>query len=144
MRLLLDTHIAIWSITNPEKLSAAVIDLLADFDNDVFVSTCSIWEIAIKHPLGRRGGSALPFGATEAIGNFRHVGYEFLSVTPEHAASVETLPMLHGDPFDRLLIAQAMSEPMRLVTSDPILARYSETLVLLNRDACRADDKAQP
>lgn len=143
MRLLLDTHIAIWSLTDTTLLSDAVRELLSDPDNDVFVSACSIWEIAIKHSLGRRVG-APPFGAREAIRNFRDVGYEFLPVSPEHAAAVETLPMHRADLFDRLLVAQALSEPMRLVTSDPILARYSETLVLLNRDAFRADDKAQP
>ncbi|MFO1117155.1 MAG: type II toxin-antitoxin system VapC family toxin [Beijerinckiaceae bacterium] len=128
MRLLLDTHIAIWSITHPEKLSGAVIDLLGGHDNDVFVSACSIWEIAIKHSLGRPGGG-LPFGPMDAIGNFRHVGYEFLAVTPEHAAAVETLPMHHGDPFDRLLIAQALTEPMRLVTSDAQVWRYGEMIL---------------
>ena len=128
MRLLLDTHIAIWSLTDPTFLSPVVRDLLSDPDNDVFVSACSIWEIAIKHPLGRRVG-APPFGAREAISNFREVGYDFLPVSQDHAAAVEALPMHHADPFDRLLIAQALSEPMRLVTSDPIVARYSETII---------------
>lgn len=128
MRLLLDTHIAIWSLTDPDMLSLRVRDLLADADNDVFVSAASVWEIAIKHALGKRVG-APPFGAQEAIGHFRDVGYDFVAVSPEHAAAVETLPMHHADPFDRLLIAQALSEPMRLVTSDPMVARYSETII---------------
>ena len=128
MRLLLDTHIAIWSLTDPKMLSPRVRDLLSDPDNDVFVSAASVWEIAIKHALGRRAG-APPFGADAAIGHFRDVGYDFLAVSPEHAAAVEALPMHHADPFDRLLIAQALSEPMRLVTSDPMVARYSETII---------------
>lgn len=128
MRLLLDTHIAIWSITELDRLPPDIWEMLADPDNEVFVSTCSIWEIAIKHPLGRRSG-ALPFGASEAIGNFEHVGYDFLPVTAQHAASVEKLPQHHGDPFDRLLVAQALSEPMRLVTSDPLVARYSDAIM---------------
>lgn len=128
MRLLLDTHIAIWSLTDTTLLSRAALDMLRDPDNEVFVSAASIWEISIKHALGRRVG-ALPFGAREAIKNFNEIGYDFLAVSPEHAAAVETLPMHHADPFDRLLVAQAMSEPMRLVTSDPMVARYSETII---------------
>ena len=128
MRLLLDTHIAIWSLTTPDMLSAQMRELIADPGNDVFVSAASIWEIAIKHALGKRAG-APPFGAQEAIGHFSGVGYEMLAISPEHAAAVETLPMHHGDPFDRLLIAQALCEPMRLVTSDPLVARYSETII---------------
>lgn len=128
MRLLLDTHIAIWSLTDTKLLPPAVRVLLSDPDNDIFVSACSIWEIAIKHPLGRKLG-APPFGARDAITNFRDVGYYFLPVTPEHAAFIETLPMHHADPFDRLLIAQALSEPLRLVTADPMVARYSDTII---------------
>lgn len=128
MRLLLDTHVAIWSLTDPALLSPAVRELLCDPNNDVFVSTCSIWEIAIKHPLGKRVG-APPFGARAAISNFRETGYDFLPVSPEHAALVETLPMHHADPFDRLLVAQALVEPMRLVTSDPTVALYSDTII---------------
>lgn len=128
MRLLLDTHIAIWSLTDPGLLSPQVCDLLSEAGNDIFVSAASIWEIAIKHALGKRVG-APPFGAQEAIGHFRNVGYEFLTVAPEHAAAVETLPMHHADPFDRLLVAQAIVEPMRLVTSDPMVARYSDTII---------------
>ena len=69
MRLLLDTHIAIWSLTDPDKLSPAVRDLLSDPANSVFVSAASIWEIAIKHALGKRTG-APPFGAQDAIDKF--------------------------------------------------------------------------
>ena len=104
--------------------------MLANPGNEVFVSAASVWEIAIKHALGRWVG-APPFGAQEAIINFRDVGYDFLPVSPEHAAAVETLPMHHADPFDRLLIAQALCEPMRLVTRDPMVARYSESIIAL-------------
>ncbi len=128
MRLLLDTHIAIWSVTNEKLLSTSVEDLIADPANEVFVSTCSIWEIAIKYPLGKRSG-APPFGAQKAIESFEYLGYHFLQITANHAAFVETLPMHHSDPFDRLLIAQALTEPMRLVTSDPQVLRYSETII---------------
>lgn len=128
MRLLLDTHIAIWSLTDPEMLSPQVRGLLADPGNEVFVSAASIWEIAIKHALGKRAG-APPFGALEAIRVFDEVGYDMLAISPEHAAAVETLPAHHADPFDRLLIAQALIEPMRLVTSDQAVVRYSDTII---------------
>jgi PIN domain nuclease of toxin-antitoxin system len=128
MRLLLDTHIAIWSISDTGLLTPSIMGLLRDPENDVFVSAVSVWEIAIKHPLGRRVGQ-LPFGAGEALRNFADVGYLMLPVSPEHAAAVETLPMHHADPFDRLLVAQALIEPMRLVTADPMVARYSDTTI---------------
>lgn len=129
MRLLLDTHIAIWSASDSALLAPSIKSLLRDPDNDVFVSAASIWEIAIKHPLGRRVGQ-LPFGAGEALKIFAEVGYLLLPVSPEHAAAVETLPMHHADPFDRLLIAQALTEPMRLVTSDAQVARYGEMIIM--------------
>lgn len=130
MRLLLDTHIAIWSISDTALLPTSIMSLLRDPENDVFVSAASIWEIAIKHPLGRRVGQ-LPFGAHEALMNFEKADYLLLAVSPEHAAAVETLPMHHADPFDRLLIAQSLTEPMRLVTSDAMVARYGETIMLV-------------
>lgn len=128
MRLLLDTHVAIWSLTDSAMLSAETRARISNPDNDVFVSAASIWEIAIKRALGKRVG-APPFGAQEAIEYFGSVGYGFLQIAPHHAAAVEALPMHHADPFDRLLIAQALTEPMRLVTSDPQVLRYSETII---------------
>lgn len=128
MRLLLDTHIAIWSVSDSALLAPSIKSLLRDPENDVFVSAASIWEIAIKHPLGRRVGQ-LPFGAGEALRIFAEVGYLLLSVSPDHAAAVETLPMHHADPFDRLLVAQALTEPMRLVTSDPMVQQYGEPFI---------------
>ena len=128
MRLLLDTHVAIWALASPDLLTTRVAELIADPANDVFVSAASVWEIAIKHTLGRATG-APPFGGGEAIEYFRDAGYLTLPVSAEHAALVETLPPHHADPFDRLLIAQALHEPMRLVTGDPLVARYSETII---------------
>ena len=127
MRLLLDTHVAIWALTEPRRIGREVIPLLTDPGNSLHVSAISVLEISIKHRLGKRG--APPFSGREAIRHFADAGFSVLNVSAEHAAAVEELPMLHGNPFDRLLAAQARSEPMHLVTSDRALAAYSETTI---------------
>ena len=130
MRLLLDTHIAIWFVTKPAHIGREAFDLIMNSQNKKFVSVGSIWEIAIKHPLNKRNG-AVPFSAHEAIQTFQQSGFALLDITPAHAAAVETLPLHHADPFDRLLVAQALSEPMRLITADAMVARYSDTIILM-------------
>jgi PIN domain nuclease of toxin-antitoxin system len=128
VKLLLDTQIAIWALIDRRRVGEAARDLIQDEGNQVFVSAVSVWEIAIKYAVHKRRG-APPFSGAEALRYFRRAGYEFLSVTPEHAMATEALPLLHTDPFDRLLVAQALREPMRLVTADAILARYSDTII---------------
>lgn len=128
MRLLLDTHVAIWALAAPERLSAQASGLIGDRANEIFVSAVSVWEIAIKHAQGR-GAGAPPFSGREAIGHFTNAGYRMLNMTAQHAAGVETLPPYHADPFDRLIVAQALSEPMRLLTHDAHMARYSDTIM---------------
>jgi PIN domain nuclease of toxin-antitoxin system len=128
MRLLLDTQIAIWALVNPERIGASARGLIADERNEAFVSIVSVWEIAIKFALGKRRG-APPFSGAAALMHFRAAGYALLNIAPEHAAAIEALPPLHADPFDRLLIAQALHEPMRLITADAALAAYSDTII---------------
>ena len=128
MRLLLDTHAAIWVLVSPHLLNDRIRGLIAAAEDGVYVSAVSVWEIAIKHALKKR--DAPPFSGTEAVGYFRQGGFKLLGVTPEHAAAVETLPLLHGDPFDRLLIAQALTEPLRRVTHGMKVAAYSDTIIL--------------
>lgn len=128
MRLLLDTQIAIWSISGSEKLDGKMRETLASAETAVYVSAVSIWEIAIKFALAKP--TAPPFSGIEAIGHCRTMNYDLLAVTPEHAAAVGTLPLHHGDPFDRLLVAQALTEPLRLVTADKKIAVYSDTVIL--------------
>lgn len=130
MRLLLDTHVAIWAMTDRPRIKPHGLAMIADTANTVFVSTASIWEIAIKHPLGKRQG-APPFSATEAIGHFANAGFTMLDITSAHAAAVEALALLHRDPFDRLLVAQALTEPMRLLTADARVARYGDIAILV-------------
>jgi PIN domain nuclease of toxin-antitoxin system len=120
---LLDTHIALWAITDSPKLPAQARELILEPSSEIFVSAASIWEIAIKHSLGRVN---MPISGTDAIGYFSDAGYTLLPVTAEHAAATEILPLHHADPFDRILVAQALTEPLRLVTHDEMVARYGD------------------
>lgn len=118
MRLLLDTHVFIWAVTGSAQLKADARALLVAAER-VYVSAASIWEIAIKSRLGKIEGDVGSF--VEAIAAS---GFQELPVTARHAAAVSGLPLHHADPFDRLLLAQAFAEPLRLVTADHALAKY--------------------
>lgn len=124
--MLLDTHIALWALTDSPRLGDRARRLILSPANRVTVSAASVWEIAIKHALGH---GDMPISGQDAIGYFEQAGYESLPVMPVHAAAVEDLPVHHQDPFDRLLIAQALAEPLRLLTRDPIFVRYSDTVI---------------
>lgn len=123
MNLLLDTQVALWAITDSPKLGDKARALLLLPSAVIWVSTASIWEVAIKHSLGR---GDMPVSAEEAIRYFRESGYQFLPIEPEHAATIERLPPHHQDPFDRMLVAQAMTEPMRLLSRDAQLSAYGD------------------
>lgn len=129
MRLLLDTHLAIWAVVAPERIAAESRQMIADPSNISFVSAASIWEIGQKHALGRR--TAPPFGAGDAIALFDEAGFELIDITAHDAAEATRLPRLHGDPFDRLLVAQALKRDLRLLTRDAQVARYSDTIILM-------------
>lgn len=126
MNLLLDTHVALWAIADDPRLSASAREAIASPRNTVWISVVSLWEIGIKHSLGR---GDMPISAARALDYFQRSGYRSLAIDPEHALAVEALPPLHTDPFDRLLVAQALSEPMRLMTHDAHVARYSDTAI---------------
>ncbi|MFY8130134.1 MAG: type II toxin-antitoxin system VapC family toxin [Burkholderiaceae bacterium] len=126
MNLLLDTHVALWAITDSPKLSLKARELIASPRTTVWISVASVWEIAIKHALGR---GDMPVSGQEAGRYFRESGYRFLPIETEHAFAVQDLALHHHDPFDRLLVAQALVEPMRLMTHDPMVARYSDTII---------------
>lgn len=121
MRLLLDTQIMLWALTGSARLGAQARNLVADPANDIYISTASIWEIAIKHGLGR---GDMPVSGARAAELCAAAGYRELPVAWRHAMAVETLPLLHADPFDRILVAQAISEPMRLLSRDATVASY--------------------
>ncbi len=128
MRLLIDTHLAIWVVTGDERLSAVARDLVGDAENEVFVSAASIWEISIKHRLARNPDD-MPISGPEAIRWLEAAGCRSLPVSAVHAAAVSELGSRRGDPFDLLLLAQARSEPMRLVTHDARLASYDHSII---------------
>lgn len=128
MNILLDTHVALWAIADSPKLSKKARGLIESTKSTVWISAATIWEIAIKHGLGR---GDMPVSGQSALGYFLDSGYRLLPVEPEHAAAVEGLTLHHSDPFDRLLVAQALVEPMRLVTHDAMVARYSDTIILI-------------
>jgi PIN domain nuclease of toxin-antitoxin system len=122
MRILLDTHILIWAITTPERLAKAE-PAIRDPENEVLFSAASIWEIGIKAALRRPDFPVRPEIVTrEAL----DIGFVELPVRSGAAARVVDLPPLHRDPFDRLLIAQAIEAPAMLYTADEFLTRYSE------------------
>ncbi|MGQ2909066.1 MAG: type II toxin-antitoxin system VapC family toxin [Aliihoeflea sp.] len=127
MRLLLDTHVAIWAATTPERIPQHVQDTIAANSGSISVSVAAVWEVAIKHPLDRL--DAPPFSGHEAIIEFQTTGFDLLDVRPEHAAFVERLPPFHADPFDRLMLAQAIVEGMQFVTHDRHLSRYDVPLL---------------
>ncbi len=126
MNLLLDTHIALWAITDSQKLPQQARDLIQSPKTTVWVSAASIWEIAIKYSLGR---GEMPVSSENAVRYFQESGYRFLRIEVEHTIAVEDLPAHHQDPFDRILVAQALVEPMRLITHDPMVALYSDTII---------------
>jgi PIN domain nuclease of toxin-antitoxin system len=117
MRVLLDTHLLLWALSQPSKLSAATRKRIVAAE--VFVSAASIWEVSIKSALGK-----LTANPSEVLAGIEPAGFSVLPVTGEHAAKVAELPMLHRDPFDRMLVAQASTEPMLLLTNDEVLRGY--------------------
>ena len=125
MRLLLDTHVFLWSVTDSPRLTADARGSIADAD-EVYVSAASIWEAAIKAGLGKIQGDM-----TQLVSAIERSGFVELPVTALHAAFVAELPHHHRDPFDRLLIAQAMTEPLVLLTADTALLEYSDLVRLV-------------
>lgn len=119
-RLLLDTHVLIWSLTAPQRLQPQVREHITRPEAVVFVSAASTWEIAIKVALGRL--SALPDDLLDAIAD---LGFDLLPIHPHHTLGVMDLPMHHRVPFDRLLAAQAQIEKLVLVTADQALQAYA-------------------
>ena len=121
MRLLLDTHLLLWAAASSARLPREARELLQDDSNDAYYSAASIWEIAIKSSLRRKD---FRVDIAQLLGMLPEMGLVELPVTAAHAAGVTTLPPIHRDPFDRLLIAQSIVEPLTLLTNDALLDRY--------------------
>jgi PIN domain nuclease of toxin-antitoxin system len=118
---LLDTHLLVWSISASARLSTAAKAAIADPHVDIMFSAVNVWEVAIKNALGRPDFDVEPSHFRETL---LEIGYEELPVTSIHALELPALPKLHRDPFDRMLIAQALAEDFELVTADRQIARY--------------------
>lgn len=128
MRLLLDTHVAIWAVTGSEKLSDLGATMIADPAHDIYFSMATLLEMAIKNATGRSNlGLALSQAATE----FAAADFHELPIALRHVAEVERMPRLHGDPFDRLLVATAKVEGFQLLTHDRTLAAYGDHVLLV-------------
>jgi PIN domain nuclease of toxin-antitoxin system len=121
VRFLLDTHLLLWAAARSARLPREARELLQDDSNDVYYSAASIWEIAIKSSLRRKD---FRVDLTQLLATLPEMGLVELPVTAAHAAGVTRLPPIHRDPFDRLLIAQSIVEPLTLLTNDALLDRY--------------------
>lgn len=118
MQYLLDTHVLLWWLSDHPQLLPSTKELIANPDHVIYVSSVSIWEISIKTGLGKLTVPADYYNAIEAA------GFAQLNVTHAHALQVAQLPNQHDDPFDRLLIAQALSDNLTLITHDQLFAQY--------------------
>jgi PIN domain nuclease of toxin-antitoxin system len=125
VRVLLDTHIALWAVVGSRRLAPRAKEAILAADA-VFVSVASVWEIAIKHGLAR---ADMPVSSAQALRAFSDAGYELLNIRAEHALAVERLAAIHNDPFDRMLVAQALVEPLTLITRDALVASYSSAIM---------------
>ena len=118
-------------MTDSPFLSRTAQAFLRDPTNDVYASSVNIWEIAIKYAMNRGSAGDMPITAEAALAMAREATYELLSVAPEHAVVVGQLPIIHRDPFDRLLVAQACYEGFHLLTHDSILADYGDYILIV-------------
>jgi PIN domain nuclease of toxin-antitoxin system len=121
MKLLLDTHLLLWAAGEPGRLSAMARALISSPDNQLLFSAASMWEVAIKRGLGR---DDFQVDARLLRRGLMDNGYSELPITSEHAVAMEGMPLLHKDPFDRILIAQATVEGITLLTTDPLVTQY--------------------
>ena len=123
MRLLLDTHVVLWALADPERLRPSARAAIIDPANDVLASAATAWEIAIKTALGKLTAP------TDLLRALDDSGIETLPITAVHALAAGALPPLHSDPFDRMLVAQAQAEGLALVTRDPKIAAYEVSVL---------------
>lgn len=121
MKLLIDTHLLLWAANEPEKLSAKAVSLMSNSEHQLIFSAASIWEIVIKNSLGRVD---FKVDARLLRRGLLDNDYTELTITSAHAVFVESLPLIHKDPFDRILVAQATVEGFTLLTADSAVAKY--------------------
>ncbi|MDR1580300.1 MAG: type II toxin-antitoxin system VapC family toxin [Synergistaceae bacterium] len=122
MRFLIDTHVALWSLEGDERLSPGAKELLGDISTELYLSIVSVWEVAIKISIGKLNFEG---GVKEFSRRIRNAGVGVLGLDDKYLECLETLPFLHRDPFDRLLIATVLTEGMTFVTADENIHRYN-------------------
>ncbi len=121
MKLLLDTHLLLWAAGQPERLSPAARKQISDPNNELLFSAASIWEVSIKNSIGRKDFRVEPRLLRRGL---LDNGYVELPITSQHAVNIDSLPPIHRDPFDRMLVSQALIEGVTLLTADAQVARY--------------------
>ena len=131
MRLLLDTHIALWAVTEPERLTPDTRVIITNPSNDVLVSLVAVWEIAIKRSTGRIRYDMPSLSSKDAATAFIGAYFDLFSISFKHIELVETLPRHHGDPFDRLMVAQAQADNLTFMTHDKQLAAYGDFVMVV-------------
>ena len=123
MKLLIDTQVLLWSLMEPKKLNSLGRELICSPENTVFLSAVSMWEIRIKESIGKL---ELPLGFSASVAE---LGLEDLPLTTQHTKWLRELPLLHKDPFDRMLVAQAKAEGLKLLSADSRLVEYGEFVI---------------
>ena len=127
MKLLIDTHIALWLFNDYGKLSQVAIDCLRDRRNDIYISIASAWEVAIKHSLGKL--PEFDGGVKRFLYAIYNNPIELINIKPEYVEKIEDLPYIHRDPFDRIIISTAVCENMTILTTDENIRKYDVTYV---------------
>jgi PIN domain nuclease of toxin-antitoxin system len=128
VKLLLDTHLLLWSAGQPDRLSAEARGLIGAAENELFFSSASLWEIVIKRGLGR---DDFKVDARLLRRGLLDNGYSELPIGSEHVVAIDSLPVIHKDPFDRILVAQAQVEGITFLTADPTVAKYPGAIRLV-------------
>lgn len=131
MKVLIDTHLLVWLLVGDRRADKQVFDLMRDPAHEPLASVVSIWEVAIKWAVRRGSRSDMPFSGRIFAEALQEAGIATLDARPAHALAVDELPLLHGDPFDRLLLATARAERMTLLTGDAQLGQYGDGVQLV-------------
>ena len=129
MRFIADTHILLWAIAGSPRLPKRALELIEDSSSIIVASAASVWEVAIKYALRRGQSDDMPLSGAQMLVELERADFDLLAISGRHAAGIDSLPPHHGDPFDRLLVAQAIVEGMRLLTHDKTLAAYGDVVI---------------
>jgi PIN domain nuclease of toxin-antitoxin system len=129
--LLLDTHIVLWRLTNSRRLPKRAVEIMDNDATSIDVSAVAIWEVAIKWALRRGRGDDMPMSGREFLASLKRAMIEPMPIHPIHIATIDDLPLLHRDPFDRLLLATARQEGMTLLTHDAALVAYGDFILVV-------------